>query len=155
MSPTPTPTPPYPPLELSGIKPAPGERLASVIAHLNDGNTTDLDALIASADSGIGFPMPFAPAISVTFSATPLTAGAALMGLLTTALGVLAIYAFTRVTSPEAQARRAAKRAALHARYTEHLHAERGARRAAQVASTNARVTVPEDVDADTEESRP
>lgn len=150
---SPTPTPPYPPLDLSNIEPAPGDRLASVITHANDHPTTNLDALLTSADSGIGFPLPFAPAISVTFSATPLTAGAALLGLLTTALGVLAIYAFTRVTSPEAQARRADKRAALHARYTEHLHAEREARRAAH--ASRASVTIPEDADADTEESRP
>lgn len=150
MSPTPTPTPPYPPLDLSGVEPSPGDRLASVIAHANDHPTADLDALLASADSGIGFPMPFAPGISVTFSATPLTAGAALLALLTTALGVLAIYAFTRVTSTESQARRADKRAALHERYTEHLHAEREARRAAHAA----RVSVPEDADTD-EEPRP
>ncbi|WP_157933554.1 hypothetical protein [Mycobacteroides abscessus] len=154
MSPTPTPTPPYPPLDLSGVEPSPGDRLASVIAHANEwAPPTDLDALLASADSGIGFPMPFAPGITVTFSATPPTAGAALLGLLTTALGVLAIYAVTRVTSPESQARRADKRAALHARYTERLHVEREARRAAQVA--HAHVTVPEDADTDTEESRP
>ncbi|WP_157897341.1 hypothetical protein [Mycobacteroides franklinii] len=154
MSPTPTPTPPYPPLDLSGVEPSPGDRLASVIAHANDHATTNLDAMLASADSGISLPLPFAPAISVTFSATPLTAGAALMALLTTALGVLAIYAFARVTSPEAKARRADRRAALHARYTEHLHAEREARRAAQGA--HATVTVPEDEDADTDaEARP
>ncbi|SIC64164.1 Uncharacterised protein [Mycobacteroides abscessus subsp. abscessus] len=156
MSPTPTPTPPYPPLDLSGVEPAPGDRLASVISHANDHATTDLDAMLVASDSGISFPMPFAPAVSVTFSATPLTLGAALMALLTTALGMLAIYAFTRVTSPEAQARRADKRAALHARYTEHLHAEREARREA-VRASRARVTVPEDTDtdSDTEEARP
>ncbi|BBX33629.1 hypothetical protein MMAG44476_14305 [Mycolicibacterium mageritense DSM 44476 = CIP 104973] len=153
MSPTPTPTPPYPPLDLTHVDPVPGDRLASVIAHANDHPTANLDALLASTDSGIGFPLPFAPAITVTFSATPMTAGAALLALLTTALGVLAIYAFTRVTSPEAQARRADKRAVLHARYSEHLHAEREARRAAH--ASRASVAVPEDSDADTEESRP
>lgn len=152
MSPTPTPTPPYPPLDLSGVEPSPGDRLAYAISHANDRPTTDLDAMLAASDSGISFPLPFTPAISVTFSATPMTLGAALMALLTTALGMLAIYAFTRVTSPEAQARRADKRAALHARYTENLHAEREAVRASR-----ARVTVPEDTDtdSDTEEARP
>ncbi|UBV14975.1 hypothetical protein [Mycolicibacterium fortuitum] len=152
MSPTPTPTPPYPPLELSGIDTTPGERLAYAISHANDwAPPTDLDALLAASSDGIGFPLPFAPAITVTFSATPMTAGAALLALLTTSIAALAIVAFTRVTSPEARARRADKRAALHARYTEHLHAEREARRAAHASRVS--VTVPKDVDADTEES--
>lgn len=100
MSPTPIPTPPYPPLELSGT--SPGDLLAYAIAHANDGNTTDLDAVLAATE----VPAPF----SLTVTADP----GALVGLivitaLVAGIGALAVYAFRRVTSPEA--RRARTRA--------------------------------------------
>ena len=142
MSPTPTPAPPpYPPLDLAPVELTPGDRLADAIEHLNDFSPADLDAMLSAADSGITFPLPLAPALSVTLddwsvtiAATPLPAsiGTALAALIGTALAIAIIVALHRVTSPEAQARRAAKRAALHDFYTERLHAEQAARRAAE-----------------------
>lgn len=141
MSPTPTPAPsPYPPLDLTPPTWAPGDRIAHAIEHLNDHSTADLDAMLAAADSGITFPLPLMPAVSVTvrdwsvtFAATPLpiSLSTALAALIGSALAIAALIALHRVTSPEAQARRAAKRDALHALYTERVHAKQAARRAA------------------------
>ena len=138
MSPTTTPTPT--PIEFSGIPTTPQDDLVYAVSHLAATAHADLDSLLAAADGGVTFPLPIAPAISitvkdwsVTFAATPLpiSLGTALAALLGTALVVIALVALHRVTSPEAQARRAAKRDALHAFYTERLHAEQAARRAA------------------------
>lgn len=141
MSPTPTPAPPpYPPLDLTPPTRTPGEALADAIDRVSATSTADLDSMLAAADSGVTFPLPLAPALSVTvrdwsvtIAATPLPAsiGTALLALIGSALAIAALIALHRVTSPEAQARRAAKRDALHALYTERVHAKQAARRAA------------------------
>lgn len=135
MSPTPTPAPPpYPPLDLAPVELTPGERLADAIDRINATSATDLDAMLAAADGGVTFPLPLMPALSVTLddwsvtiAATPLpiTLGTAFAAVIGTALAVVALIAVHRVTSPEAQARRATKRDL----YTDRLHAEREARR--------------------------
>lgn len=105
MSPAPTPAtdapiPPAPiPPTLSGT---PEDRLADAIEHANDGNTTDLDALIAATET----PAPF----TLTVTADP---GALVGPLVITALlagiAALVVLALRHVTSPEA--RRARTRA--------------------------------------------
>lgn len=148
MSPTPTPTPPYPPLDAGQVEPSPAERIADAIEHLNATSTTDLDALIDGA-GGNQFlsplpALPFRVAFghdSVTLVTAPYLIPTLLIGAVITAL---AVYAVRRVTSPEARARRASKRAATHALYTDLIHDKRERAVKARIAERRARdVDVP------------
>lgn len=117
-TPTPTPTPPYPPLDLTHAEPSSAERIADAIEHINATSTTDLDALIALTETSAPF--------SLTVTADPGALGGLLViGALVGIAAALAVYAVRRVTSPEARARRASKRAATHALYTDLIHDKR------------------------------
>lgn len=130
MSPTPTPAPPYPPLDLTPAESAPGARFAEAVEHLSGTSTADLDLLLDGVYGGNPFLAPFRVLpFRVEFghdSVTLVTAPYLLPTLLVGAAVIaLIVVIHSRATSPEAQARREGKRAAIHARYTDLIHGKR------------------------------
>lgn len=114
MSPAPTPAtdapiPPAPTPVFEGINGTPEDHLADAIEHINDHVATDLDEMLAATET----PAPF----SLTVTADPGAVGGLLaITALVAGIGALAVYAFRRVTSPDARrARTRAKHERLRA----------------------------------------